>query len=91
MLVLRKIMPCLALVLLALVSCTKSDVEPLTVGFNPWPGYEFVYLAEELGYYDKLGLDVKLVELSSLGDVSRSFAKGQIDSKRLIGAPLPSL
>jgi NitT/TauT family transport system substrate-binding protein len=49
------------------------------VGFNPWPGYEFLYLAKAKGFYDKAGVEVKLFELKTLGDVRRAFERGQID------------
>jgi NitT/TauT family transport system substrate-binding protein len=53
--------------------------QPLRVGLNVWPGYEFLYLAQELGYYEEEGVDVQLVDFSSLGDARRSFERGQID------------
>lgn len=70
----------MALVLCGLVACSfKQTKEPLRVGFNPWPGYEFLYLAKAKGFYDKAGVEVKLVELKTLGDVRRAFERGQID------------
>jgi NitT/TauT family transport system substrate-binding protein len=54
-------------------------VEPLRVGINPWPGYEFAMLAQSLGYFEDEGVDVRMVELSSLGDCRRAFERGQID------------
>ena len=65
---------------LALLACSQQEAEePLRVGFNTWPGYEFIYLAEVKGLYKKHGLEVKLVELGALGDVRRAFERGQID------------
>ena len=67
------------LILLA-ASCTQAPPpQPLRVGFNPWPGYEFIYLAKVKGFYEAQGVNVKLVELNSLGDVRRAFERGQID------------
>lgn len=67
--------------LVALFSaCTGVErAAPLRVGFNPWPGYEFIYLAKVKGFYKAHNIDVKLVELNSLGDVRRAFERGQID------------
>ncbi|MFO1388830.1 ABC transporter substrate-binding protein [Cellvibrio sp.] len=61
-------------------SCSKAP-EPtvLRIGFNTWPGYEFIYLANAKGFYEAQGLRVKMVELNSLGDVRRAFERGQID------------
>ncbi|WP_182076654.1 ABC transporter substrate-binding protein [Deefgea sp. CFH1-16] len=52
----------------------------LRVGINAWPGYEFIYLAQELGLYKKIGFDVKLIEFNSLSDARRAFERGQIDA-----------
>lgn len=59
--------------------CAEQKHPPLKVGFNTWPGYEFIYLAQVKGFYEQAGVDVKLVELNSLGDVRRAFERGQID------------
>ncbi len=65
--------------LIFLASCYSEPKQALRVGFNTWPGYEFIYLAKVRGFYESLGVDVKLVELNSLGDVRRAFERGQID------------
>lgn len=52
---------------------------PLRIAINPWPGYEFATLAREKGFFEAEGLDVRLVELSSLGDCRRAFERGQVD------------
>lgn len=59
--------------------CDFSAPASLRLGFNPWPGYELFMLAEQLGYYRQLGLDVQLVEFTSLGDSRRAFERQQID------------
>jgi len=70
----------LLIVCIANIACTEQSAQKtLRVGFNTWPGYEFIYLAKVKGMYRKHGLDVKLVELNALGDVRRSFERGQID------------
>jgi len=71
------------LVLLCLITlgCNPLPEEkrPLKVGFNPWPGYEFLYLADIKNFYAAQGVEVKLVELGSAGDVRRAFERGHID------------
>jgi NitT/TauT family transport system substrate-binding protein len=52
---------------------------PLRVGINPWPGYGFAMLADSLGYYEDEGVEVRLVEQSSLGDSRRAFDRHQVD------------
>ena len=43
-----------------------STSGPLRVAINPWPGYEFAMLAASQGYFEDEGVEVRLVELSSL-------------------------
>lgn len=59
-------------------SQTSRD-EQITIAINPWPGYEFIYLAEKLGYFKDAGLNAKLVQTSSLSDVQRSYMNGRVD------------
>ena len=49
---------------------------PLKVGTNIWPGYEPLYLARELGYYEN-GL-IRLVEYSSATQVIRAYRNNAI-------------
>ncbi len=64
---------------MALVSCAEKPVETLKIAINPWPGYEFLYLAEKNGYFEQLGMRLKLVQLSSLADVQRAYIAGRVD------------
>jgi NitT/TauT family transport system substrate-binding protein len=50
------------------------------VGINAWPGYEFIYLAAQKGYFKDAGLEVRVVEFSSLADARRAYERGQIDA-----------
>lgn len=60
--------------------CTPKALPVLRVGINAWPGYEFLYLAQEKGFYRDAGLEVRLVEFSSLADSRRAYERGQIDA-----------
>lgn len=61
-------------------ACVRQDSpETVRIGINPWPGYEFLYLASEKGYFAAEGLDVELLELASLADVKRIFEQGRAD------------
>jgi NitT/TauT family transport system substrate-binding protein len=51
----------------------------LRVGINAWPGFEFLYLAQEKGFYREEGLEVRLVEFNSLSDARRAYERGQIN------------
>ena len=66
----------LGALLLGLAGCGQPD-KPITVGANVWPGYEPLFLARSLGYYDNPA--VRLVEFSSSAEVIRAFRNGLID------------
>ncbi|MCC5823751.1 MAG: ABC transporter substrate-binding protein [Phycisphaerales bacterium] len=57
----------------------QPESTELRIAVNPWPGYEFAFLAEELGYFREEGVRVRLLELSSLADARRAFERGQAD------------
>ncbi len=42
------VLACVSLMVLS--SCSERAVEPLRIASSPWPGYEPIYLARELGY-----------------------------------------
>lgn len=60
--------------------CDKPVSEPIKLGINPWPGYEFLYLAQEMGFYEELGVPVKIIEYGSLSDVRRGYERGNLDA-----------
>jgi NitT/TauT family transport system substrate-binding protein len=74
----RKMFLTMLLLLLTLVSgaCHKPTT-PLRVGANIWPGYEPLYLARSLGYYD--GRLIKLITFPSTSDVIRAYRSGAIN------------
>ncbi|MFO1384693.1 MAG: ABC transporter substrate-binding protein, partial [Chitinivorax sp.] len=75
---------CMILLVLLLASCSGPK-EPLRIGLNAWPAYEFLYLAEQLGFYRDEGVKVKVVTFSSLADSQRAFERNQLD---LMGSTL---
>jgi len=68
-----------SLVLTFCVSCSEQSVPPVKIAINPWPGYEFLYLAEEKGFFQKTGLNAKLIQLRSLADGQRAYINGHVD------------
>ena len=52
----------------------------LRLGVNPWPGYEALFLAQQRGLYQRHGLEVQLVEFTSVGDCLRGYQEGNIDA-----------
>jgi NitT/TauT family transport system substrate-binding protein len=65
--------------LLARAHAVATTPAPLRLAMNPWPGYEFATLAQVKGFFADEGVDVKLLELSSLHDARRAYERGQAD------------
>ncbi|MCB1135213.1 MAG: ABC transporter substrate-binding protein [Chlamydiia bacterium] len=65
---------------LSITTSIPKERTPFRLAINPWPGYEPLYLAQELGIFDSLALDVDIVEMSSLADIRRAFERGRIDA-----------
>ena len=63
------------------VSCSYQPNQQLRIGTNSWPGYEPLYLARSLDYFQDH--DIRLVELSSASQVMRAFRNGLIDAAAL--------
>ena len=60
--------------------CEQSASTSIKIGINPWPGYEFLYLAQEQGFYEEQGVSVDIVEYGSLSDVRRGYERGNLDA-----------
>ena len=60
-------------------ACSKPPSRPITIAINPWPGYEFLYLAEQKGFFQEVGLNVQLIQLGSLADAQRAYINGRAD------------
>jgi NitT/TauT family transport system substrate-binding protein len=67
-----------ALILL-LSACSPPPPEPLRIAISPWPGYEYLYLAEQLKLFEAEGVRVKILQLGSAQDSNRAFDLGQVD------------
>ena len=59
------------------VGCAQTPPKPLRVGANVWPGYESLYLARDLGYYDDQ--PIQLVDHPSATEVSRALRNGDLE------------
>lgn len=58
--------------------CAKRQEPLLRVASNVWPGYETLYLARSLGYYEDK--NIRLVEMPSSSQVSQSLRNGMIEA-----------
>ncbi len=63
--------------LFLLTGCEPPIQSTLKVGTNLWPGYEPLYLAQNLGLLENKA--IKLVELPSATEVSRAFRNKALD------------
>jgi NitT/TauT family transport system substrate-binding protein len=67
----------LILMMLLLLGC-DSPREPLRIASLVWPGYETLYLARSLNYFD--AEQVRLIELISAHEVSNAIRAGKVDA-----------
>jgi len=67
----------LLLVVAACVSSCQPPPEPLRIVSSPWPGYEPLYLARDLGYLNKDS--VRITELPSSNITLEAFSNGSAD------------
>ena len=70
-----------AAVLLALAACGEPVEPPLTVGMNPWVGYDPLVLARDRGLTDPRQL--RVVELPSASETLRHLRNGLLDAAAL--------
>ncbi|PCI43045.1 MAG: nitrate ABC transporter [Proteobacteria bacterium] len=72
----------LGLMAIILAACSNNEPQPLLkIGSNQWIGYQPMFLARDLGLYDKK--QVKLVELPSTTDILHFLHTGELDAAAL--------
>ena len=57
----------------------KKQKDAIRIGIFEWPGHEFLFVSQHKGFFKDIGLNIELVELSSLTEIRRAFEKGKID------------
>ena len=67
----------ITLVTAFLIACTDAPKEPLKLTSSPWPGYEPLYLARDLGYFNDS--KVSIFELPSSDITLESFRNHSTD------------
>lgn len=65
------------LFLCCLLGCSPPEPPLLRVATNVWPGYESLYLARALGYFDQSS--IRLVEMTSASQVSHAIRNGTVE------------
>ena len=62
-----------------LMGCSNPNQNLVRIAINPWPGYEFLHLAQTKGFFTQAGLNIELVEVASLADVQQAYIEGRVD------------
>ncbi len=72
------VVPLMAIaILFSVTACTKPPAEPFRIVSSPWPGYEPLHLARDLGYFDDNA--VRLIELPTSNTTLEAFSNGSAD------------
>lgn len=71
----------LPLLLITLLGCNEQVEPPIRLGTNVWPGYEPLYLAQNLDLIDPS--EIRLIEYSSTSDVIRAFRNNSLEAAAL--------
>lgn len=66
------------LVVSLVLGCTSKPIETMRIGNVLWPGYEPLYTARSLGYYDNQ--PIKLIDYLSNTDAIRAFKNGALEA-----------
>jgi NitT/TauT family transport system substrate-binding protein len=66
---------------IALTNCTAPAPQLLRIGTNLWPGYETLYLARNLGYYQ--GTAIRLIDYPSGTEEVRAYRNREIEGAGL--------
>lgn len=74
-----KVWRAMILVGVLLTGCQPTQQQAITIAINPWPGYEFLYLAKQQGFFEDVGLDIELVQVASLSDAQRAYLGNRVD------------
>lgn len=62
-----------------LAGCSQLKSAPLRLGINEFPSYELLHLASEKGFFREQGVEVQVVEFTSLADTIVALRNHQID------------
>ena len=57
----------------------EEKSELIRIGITQWPGFEYLFIAKDQNFFKQAGLNIELVELSSLAEVRRAFERNKID------------
>lgn len=58
---------------------TAADKRPIKIGYDLWPGYAALAIANEKGYFAEEGLDLKIIEYSDYLEGWTDFVNNDLD------------
>jgi len=70
---------CFGFGLLSIAGPVQADSAKVKLGVQPWLGYGPWWIAEKNGYFEKRGLDVKVINFTWDQDMGAALAAGQLD------------
>jgi NitT/TauT family transport system substrate-binding protein len=70
---------CFGIGLLAVTDTVWADSAKVKLGVQPWLGYGPWWIAEKNGYFEKRGLDVKVINFTWDQDMGAALAAGKLD------------
>lgn len=56
-----------------------ENTRPWRIAITNWPGFDYLYLAKQKGFFKAHGLDIELVPINSIIDMRTAFERGLID------------
>jgi NitT/TauT family transport system substrate-binding protein len=62
-----------------IAGCSQQSDPAVKIAINPWPGYEYLVLAQQQGIFQDIGINVEFVPFSSLSDAQRAYISGRVD------------
>ncbi len=69
-------------ILVFALGCSQEKIEerePLKIALNVWPGYACAFLAEKKGYFEKNGVDVRLMLRKEYSQAQELYIDGEAD------------
>jgi len=64
-----------------LVSCAETPQPPLKISLDVWPGYAYVFIAQEKGFFEKYGVQVDLVLQATPIEAKQLFETKKVDGR----------
>lgn len=78
--ILQRTTLCVILAIL-LVSCTETPQPPLKISLDVWPGYAYVFVAQEKGFFEKNGVKVELLLQPTAAEAKLLFEIKKVEGR----------